>query len=127
MKFVIVLSVVAFALARDIGMKLEENGEKLAEGVKLDIAGQSEEINVPKHARSTGMKRIARSPTRIFEYTSCNWYYHLPKRPCPLELICKAWHGRHFTCRLLSHHRGWKCGGNYNLHMPFCCDLRCQR
>ena len=30
-------------------MKLEENGERFAEEVKVDVAGQTEEIKVPQH------------------------------------------------------------------------------
>ena len=30
-------------------MKLEENGEKFTEKVKVDVAGKTEEIQVPKH------------------------------------------------------------------------------
>ena len=30
-------------------MKIEENGEKFNEKIKIDIAGQTEEIKVPKH------------------------------------------------------------------------------
>ena len=38
-----------FHKAKEYEMHLEENGEKFTEKLKIDVAGNTEEIKVPKH------------------------------------------------------------------------------
>jgi len=49
MKILVLLSLAALAIASDFKMKLNENGEEFTEEIKVDIAGNTEEIKVPQH------------------------------------------------------------------------------
>eukprot|EP00795_Rhopilema_esculentum_P011363 gene11363-21557_t len=49
MKTLIIFCIVAAISAEKFQMKLEENGEKFAEEIEVDVAGNTEEIKVPKH------------------------------------------------------------------------------
>eukprot|EP00794_Sanderia_malayensis_P018727 gene18727-20616_t len=49
MKFIILASLIALALAEKFHMEFEEGGQKYTEDIKVDTTEQVEEISVPKH------------------------------------------------------------------------------